>query len=162
MSKGIDIPIDALIDQLNSGLWIGNNNQFYGRVFRNKIHQGIQVIYYDGIEGLDPLKNDFKDAQCFVDVLPERKANADIFEAECRIVFMVNLSAIYPSLNRSEAIESVMTDVVNELMSSQFELTRVISGAEALEDYVFADDTSIDISSDHAFRFDTKLIYTNS
>lgn len=162
MSKGVDIPIDALIDQLNSGLWIDKTCQFYGRVFRNMIDGKIQPLYYIEDEGIDPLKDDQKDAQCFVDVMPTRKMFADIIEAEVRILFMVNLSALYPGISRTESIEQVMQDVIEELMQSQFETVQMVSGYNAFDDYIWKEDTSTDIGYDHVFRFDLKLTYCNT
>jgi hypothetical protein len=163
MSKGVDIPIDALITQLTAGLWTGKNTQFYGRVFRNWIDGKIQPIYYiSAEEGIDPLKDDRKDAQCFVDVMPTRKMFADIIEAECRILFMVSLSALYPGISRVESIEQVMQDVTEELMQSQFDIIQMVSGYNAFDDYIWKEDTSTDIGLDHVFRFDLKLTYCNT
>jgi hypothetical protein len=164
MSKGIDIPIDALIDSFMTRLWTSNNNQFYGRIFRNEKKEGSSVkvvpIYYDGSEGIDPLRNDNKDAQCFVDVMPTRKMFADVIEAECRVLFMVGLSSLYPTLNRTEAIEQVMSDVKNVLIYSGFNIIQMVSGYEAFKDYGWSEDDMIDLT-DHLFRFDLKITYTN-
>ncbi len=163
MSKGIDIPIDALITQLTAGLWTTNNCQFYGRVFRNEFNGKIQPLYYiSAEESVDPLKDDRKDAQCFVDVMPVRKMYADVIEAEVRLLFMVNLSALYPGLSRTESIEQVMQDVTAELMQSQFDLIQMVSGYTAFDDYIWKEDTSTDVGLDHVFRFDLKLTYCNT
>lgn len=162
MSKGIDIPIDALIAQLTADLWTDKNRQFYGRVFRNQVDGKIQPLYYVGEDALDPLKDDRKDAQCFIDVIPTRKMFADVVEAECRIIFMVNLKVLYPGISRTEAIEQVLTDVMPELMASEFEIIQSISGHNALDDYIWKEDTSTDIGLDHVFRFDLKLTYCNT
>lgn len=163
MSKGVDLPIDALIAQLTAGLWADKNTQFYGRVFRNMTNGKIQPIYYINTkEGIDPLKDDRKDAQCFVDVMPTRKMFSDVIEVECRILFMVSLSALYPGVSRVESIEQVMQDVTEELMQSQFETTQMVSGYNAFDDYIWKEDTSTDIGLDHVFRFDLKLIYCNT
>lgn len=161
MSKGIDIPIDALITDMNNYLWLGKANQFYGRVYRNELNDVIQPLYYIGDEAVDALKDDRKDAQCFVDVQSTRKMFADVIEAECRICFMVSLSGLYPSLNRSEAVEQVMADVKDLLMSSQFEIIQMVSGVDAFADYKSPDTNLADMAGNHLFRFDLKLIYQN-
>lgn len=162
MSKGIDIPIDALITQLTANLWTTKTRQFLGRVYRNAVDGKIQPLYYTGEEAIDLLKDDRKDAQCFVDVMPQRKMFADVIEAECRACFMVSLSALYPALSRSEAVECVMADVIGELSQSQFEIIQMISGYTAFDDYIFSGDTSTDFGLDHVFRFDLKTTYTNN
>lgn len=165
MSKGIDIPIDALITDFTNSLWIGNICQFYGRVYRNEVKDGyrtqIQPIYYINHDGIDVLKDDRKDAQCFVDVMPIRKFTGDVIEAEVRVLFMVNMAALYPLLSRSDAIEQVMADVKNELLASEFEITQMVSSYEAFSDYKWEEQSDADTKDDHVFRFDLKLIYIN-
>jgi hypothetical protein len=165
MSKGIDIPIDELIADLTATLWITNTCQFYGRVFRNEKKDGfnvkIQPLYYVGSEAIDPLKDDRKDAQCFVDVMPTRKMFTDVIEAECRVLFMVNLLTLYPLLTRTEAIEQVMLDVKDLIMSSRFETIQMVSGYEAFNDYGWSEDALSDLQNHHLFRFDLKLTYIN-
>lgn len=167
MSKGIDIPIDDLILLFNTYLWTTKVRSFYGRIFRNEIPNGygvkIQPLYYGavGSEPIEVLKDDRKDAQCFVDVMPNRKMNTDVIEAECRVCFMVNLTAIYPTLTRTEAIETVMNDVKNYIMASQFEFIQLVSGYEAFKDYQWNEDVISDMSGNHLFRFDLKTIYLN-
>jgi hypothetical protein len=161
MSKGIDKPIDALIADLNAVLWKGSARQFFGRVYRSESEGKVQPLYYVGTEVVDVLKDDRYDAQCFVDVQPTRKMYSDIVEAECRICFMVNLSAIYPSLGRSEAVETVIADIMRVLMASQFEIERAVSGLEAFADYKSQDVVLADMSTHHLFRFDLKINYIN-
>lgn len=161
MSKGIDIPIDALIADFTAELWTLNTCQFYGRVYRNEFNGVIQPLYYLGTEAVEVLKDDRKDAQCFVDVMPVRKMTADIIEAECRICFMVNLDELYPAVGRSEAIESAMGEVKNLLMSSQFEFIQMVSGPDAFADYKWSEDQISDLQHYHLFRFDLKINYIN-
>lgn len=164
MSTGIDIPIDALVNLLDSSLWISNSKQMLGRVYRNEIpgNSGIQPLYYSGGEAIDVLKNDNYDAQCFVDVMPERNMYADAIEANVRLMFMVDLLTLYPSYSRSESIEQVMGDVVNVLMSSQVEVVKMVSGYESFSDYKWKEDALTDLQNHHLFRFDLKLIYQNT
>jgi hypothetical protein len=165
MSKGIDIPIDELIADFTARLWTMKTCQFYGRVFRNEHKEGftvkIQPLYYVGSEAVDPLKDDRKDAQCFVDVMPTRKMFADVIEAECRVLFMVNLLTLYPLLTRTEAIEQIMKDVKDRIMSSQFTTIQMVSGYEAFNDYQWSEDALSDLQNHHLFRFDLKLTYIN-
>jgi hypothetical protein len=166
MSKGIDIPIDELITSFTAKLWTSKTCQFYGRVFRNEFKDGfsvkIQPVFYIGSEGIDPLKDDRKDAQCFVDVMPTRKMFADVIEAECRVLFMVNLLTLYSTLTRTEAIEQIMLDVKEQIMQSQFEVIQMVSGYEAFNDYQWREDALSDLQNHHLFRFDLKLTYSNN
>ena len=162
MSKGIDIVIDELIADFTAELWTGTTRQFYGRVYRHEIEGAIRPLYYIGTEAVDCLKDDRKAAQCFVDVQPTRNMFADVIEAECRVCFMVDLSIVYKLLGRSEAIEQVMQDVVDVLMSSQFETIQMISGADSFADYKWNETALADLSGNHLFRFDLKTIYTNT
>jgi hypothetical protein len=165
MSKGIDTPINELIDLFLTNLWTSKTRQFYGRIFRNEKRMGfiikIQPLYYVGTEAVDPLKDDRKDAQCFVDVMPDRKMFADVIEAECRILFMVNLLALYPSLTHTEAVEQVMADVKRQIMLSEFETIQMVSGYEAFNDYHWSEDALSDLQNHHLFRFDLLLTYIN-
>lgn len=159
MNKGIDILIDALIADFTSYLWTGNVNQFYGRIFRNELNGKIYPLYYLGSEGIDVLKDDRKDSQCFVEVMPTRKMFADIIEAECRVYFMVNLSMIYPLLSRTDSIEEVMRDVKDIIFNSEFNFVQLVSGVEAFKD--FPDDAISDLSGQHLFRYDVRCNYIN-
>jgi len=161
MSKGIDIPIDNLIADFTSYLWTTKTRQFYGRIFRNSRNGKIQPVYYSGNQGIDVLKDSKKDAQCFADATDDRKMFSDIVEAEVRILFMVNLSTLYPSLSRPDAIEQVMEDVVTVLMLSQFNLVKMVSGEDSFSDYKWSEDALSDLQSHHLFRFDLKTVYTN-
>lgn len=167
MSTGIDIPIDDLIGSFTSELWTDKKRQFYGRVFRSEMPKdsGIKIrpIYYSaaGSEGVDVLKDDRVDAQCFVDVMPVRKMNADITDAECRVLFMVNLASLYPALSRPDAIEQVTKDVKDVIMSSQFGTVQLVSGYEAFADYGWSEDALSDLAGQHLFRFDLNFTYIN-
>jgi hypothetical protein len=121
----------------------------------------VKPLYYVGSEVVDPLKNDTKDAQCFVDVMPVRKMNADVIDAECRVLFMVNLLALYPALTRTEAIEQVMLDVKKLILSSEFETIQMVSGYEAFSDYQWSEDALSDLREHHLFRFDLQTTYIN-
>jgi hypothetical protein len=172
MSAGIDIPIDTLVASFTANLWTTKNCQFYGRVFRSerkvafpKQYEGemikIQPLYYVNGKAVDPLKNDGKDAQCFVDVMPSRKMFADVIEAECRVMFMVNLTAIYPALSRTESIEQVMADVKRQIMFSGFDIIQMVSGYTAFNEYGWSEDALSDLQDNHLFRYDLKLTYIN-
>jgi hypothetical protein len=167
MSAGIDIPIDDLITLFTARLWTTKTRQFYGRIFRMEVKDGyvvkVKPLYY-GAVGADPvetLKDDRKDAQCFVDVMPVRKMNADVIDAECRVLFMVNLTALYPALTRTEAIEQVMLDVKQSIIYSEFQFIQMVSGYEAFNDYQWSEDALSDLKGHHLFRFDLKINYIN-
>jgi hypothetical protein len=87
---------------------------------------------------------------------------ADVIEAECRVLFMVNLLTLYSTLTRTEAIEQIMLDVKEQIMQSQFEVIQMVSGYEAFNDYGWGEDSLSDLQNHHLFRFDLKLTYSNN
>jgi len=169
MSKGIDISIDALIADFTANLWTGKVNSFYGRVFRNERFDTGKVcpeIWLTPDNYIEVLKDTKKEAQCFVDVQPEIKINYDIHTAELWLCFMVNLSAIYPTLTRTEATEQVQKDVKDILLTSRFSITGLITGYEGFKNYDWGESTTVqakaDMSPHYLFRFNLQLIYSNS
>jgi len=171
MSKGIDIPIDSLVTEFNSALWVGKDNQFYGRVFRNERFEAFGTTISPEIwlsankPAIELLKNDNFDAQCFFDVQPTDTINGgDIHNSVIWICFMVDLVALYPLLTRQEATEQVQRDVLDIITTSEFIVTGLVRGFEGFTSYDWGRDTQphADIHPHYCFRFETTLEYVNS
>lgn len=169
MSKGIDIPIDALLADFTTYLWTDKVRSFYGHAFRNVKEGQSKVcpeIHLAGTDKyIDVLKDSSKDAQCFFDVQPGPGNSKDIFTADVWLCFMVNLSKLYPSLSRAEATDQVQRDVIDLLMSSQFEITG-LTGAEGFAAYDWGNDESYqvkaDMSPNYLFKYILQNTYINS
>jgi len=169
MSKGIDIPIDALLAYFNTYLWVGKVNSFYGRVFRNIKNDQSKICPEILLTGtntyIDVLKDSSKDAQCFFDAQPQSPNAKDIFTSDVWLCFMVNLSKLYPLLSRSEAQDQVQRDVIDLLMSGQFEITG-FSGYEGFTGYDWGEDQTIqakaDMSPHYLFKYTLQATYINS
>jgi len=167
MSKGIDIPIDELLGYFNTYLWVGKVNSFYGRIQRNNINGKVypQVLITGTNSYKEVLKDSSKDAQCFFDVQPEPANAKDILTSDVWLCFMVNLSKLYPLLTRSEAQDQVQRDVIELLMSGQFEITG-FSGYEGFTGYDWGEDQTIqakaDMSPHYLFKYTLQATYINS
>ncbi|HEY5590684.1 MAG TPA: hypothetical protein VIK55_06660 [Paludibacter sp.] len=168
MSKGIDIPIDALLADLNTYLWTANIRSFYGRVFRNVKADSSKVcpeIWTVGNKYIDVLKDSSKDAQCFFDVQPSPANSKDIFTSDVWLCLMLNLTNLYPSLSRMEATDQVQRDVMDLLMSSQFEITGM-TGAEGFTGYDWGEDTNVQVKADmsphYLLKYTLQVTYINT
>ena len=167
MSKGIDIPIDELLGYFNTYLWVGKVNSFYGRIQRNNINGKVypQVLITGTNSYKEVLKDSSKDAQCFFGVQPEPANAKDILTSDVWLCFMVNLSKLYPLLTRSEAQDQVQRDVIELLMSGQFEITG-FSGYEGFTGYDWGEDQTIqakaDMSPHYLFKYTLQATYINS
>jgi len=168
MSKGIDIPIDALLADFTSYLWTDKVHSFYGRISRNVKSESSKVcpeIWLSGNKYIDVLKDSSKDAQCFFDVQPGPANSKDVFTADVWLCFMVNLSKLYPSLSRPEAQDQVQRDIINLIMSSPFEITGM-TGAEGFTGYDWGEDTKVqvkaDMSPNYLLKYILQVTYINT
>ena len=171
MSKGIDIPIDALVAVFNSNLWSTKNNSFYGRVFRNERFGSFPSVISPEVyisadqPALEVLKNDSYDAQCFFDVQPNDPiAGGSIHTSTVWICFMVNLVALYPTLTRTEATEQVHRDAERIIEHSKFDIDGLVRGFEGFTSYDWGGDSyqaKADMHPNYCFRFNTKIEYVN-
>ncbi len=168
MSKGIDIAIDALLADFNTYLWTTKVRSFYSRASRNVKADSSKVrpeVWSSENKYIDVLKDSSKDAQCFFDVQPLLANSKDIFTADVWLCFMVNLTSLYPSLSRSEAQDQVQRDVIDLLMSSQFEITGM-TGAEGFTGYDWGEDTNVqvkaDMSPNYLFKYTLQVTYINT
>jgi len=164
MSKGIDIPIDDLLTDFATYLWPTSVRAFYGRIFRNERNGKISPeVWITPNNYIEVLKDTSKDAQCFFDVQPNITMNTDIYTADIRLCFMVNLAKLYPTLLRTEATEQVLADVKNLLMEGQFTINGVTTGITGFSDYDFGDDLQslADMSPHYLFRYNIQTTYIN-
>jgi len=171
MSKGIDIPIDSLVSLFNSYLWTNTTNKtFYGRVFRNERFESFQSkispeIYTSSTDYIEVLKNDNLDAQCFFDVQPTGDSQkSDFHTANVWVVFMIDLSKVYPLLTRQEATEEAHREVELLLLDSKFELkgNSLVRGFNAVIDYDWgenSDQARTDMYPHYCFRFEGTIDY---
>jgi len=169
MSKGIDIPIDSLVADFTANLWTGKVNSFYGRVFRNERFEIGKIspeVWITPNNYIEVLKDYSKDAQCFFDVQPNTSIVSDIHTSDVWLCFMVDLSAIYPSLTRTEAIQQVQKDVKDLIMMSQFTINGLVTGFEGFKDYDWgenqANQAKSDMSPHYLFRYNLSITYVNS
>ena len=169
MSKGIDIPIDALLADFNTYLWTSKVRSFYGRVFRNIKNDQSKVCPEVLITGTNSytevLKDSSKDAQCFFDVQPSPANAKDIYTSDVWLCLMVNLSKLYPLLSRADAQDQVQRDVMDLLMSSQFEITG-FTGYEGFTGYDWGEDSTAqakaDMSPSYLFKYILQTTFINS
>jgi len=163
MSKGIDKPIDACVLNLLAKLYPSNTRQFLGRVFREQSNGKIKPIYYTSSDQyIDCLKNDSIDAQCFFDLQPITKFNSSVLECEIWSLWMLNLTALYPTLTRTEATEQAQYDIGRLLDHPSFEITRIVRDFEGFKGYDFSDINVSSFSPHYLLRFDLKLFYSNN
>ena len=169
MSKGIDIPIDKLVAEFGRLLWVGFNNSFNGRVFRNERFENFQSkispeIHQSGTDVyLEALKDYSSDGQCFFDVQPNIETIGSVYSADVWICFMVNLKTVYPALNRIEATEQAHIDTSELINNSPFNSSEMITGFQGFIGYDWgenADQARADMSPHYLFRYTTKINYT--
>lgn len=165
MSKGIDIHIDALVNDFNNLLWTSlTKRSFYGRVFRNERNDSISPeIWITPHNYIEVLKDYKFDAQCFFDRQPNIDINSNVQQATVWICFMVNLQAIYPTLTRTEATEQVHWDVKGIVEHRPFIVQNLVTGFSGFDSYDWGEDGQYkaDMSPHYLFRFETFIDYAN-
>lgn len=169
MINALDKQINDLIALFTARLWISNVRQFYGRIFRNEVSYEysvkVQPLYYSSqvnAEAIEVLKNDLVDAQCFFDVLPNSTIKNGLIEQDVRLMWMVDLLKLYPTLSRNEATETFYNDVEELINNTNFELIGSVQGAQGFKDYQWSEDALSDLQNNYLFRFDLKLFYINN
>lgn len=169
MSKGIDIAIDKLVQNFNDNLWVGKNNSFYGRVFRNERFENFSSkiapeIWKNGKDYVEVLKNDNFDGQCFFDVQPNIAINGNVYTAEVWLCFMLNLQSVYPAIPRTEATEEAHRDTSDIIVYTEFEMNGLVTGFQGFTGYDWgdnADQARSDMSPNYLFRYNLNLTYVN-
>lgn len=158
---GVDKPIERLRLLFESSLWNGKSNKFYGRCFRNERDGLIPEIKLEiGDEYKEVLLQDFQDSTVFFDVEPNRDAvSKSIVNANVNIYFAVNLTKLYPLLNRIDATETAYKDVINLVNVSGFDFKAIVSGFEAYETWSYDEASKDNMHPYHLFRINTSINY---
>lgn len=162
--------IDAIILEatglFTSRLWTTKNNSFYGRIFRNENEKNISakilpLVATTNDKYIDVLKDTSKDAQCFFDVLPNVEMIGWMEKNTVRVMFMVNLSKLYPTYTRIQATEAAKKEVYNILSSVFDKVDSCVTGYTAFSDYQWIEADGSDVSPHYLFRYDCISFNTN-
>lgn len=158
MSKGIDIPIDALLAKFTSNLWTGNTNSFYGRVQRTIRDGGTFPEWYNSStkDYQDVILNDKVDSTCFFDVQSNEEYN-NRFIADVWICFSVNLNKLYPTISE-RATEYAHEDVLKIIKKSSFKPTGLVRGLNAFSEYNLVKEPD-NMNEFYLFRFNARIMY---
>ena len=158
MSKGIDIPIEALVTKFTNKLWVGNNNVFRGRIQRVLRNGETFPEYYDSTEKRykDVLLNSKVDSTVFFDVQPTEEY-ANQFRADAWICFSVNLKALYPSVSE-RATEYAHEAALKIIKKSSLKPVGLVRGLDAFSEYDLVKQTD-NMNDFYLFRFNTTIVY---
>jgi len=158
MSKGIDIPIDSLVDKFTDKLWVGNNNVFRGRIQRVLRDKETFPEYYDPTDKRykDVLLNSKVDATVFFDVQSNEDYNGR-FNANVWICFSVNLKKLYPNISE-RATEYAHEDAIKIINKSSFKVTGLVRGLDAFSEYSLVKQTD-NMNRFYLFRVEATIAY---
>jgi uncharacterized protein YtpQ (UPF0354 family) len=158
VSKGIDIPIDALVTRFTSDLWNGKTNVFKGRIQRTVRDGGSIPEWYNPTTKRyeDVLLNDRVDATVFFDVQPDEDYHSH-YVAEVRICFAVNLAKLYPLITE-RATEYVHEAALKLIKKSRFNVTGLVRGLDAFSEYELVKESD-NMNQFYLFRFNTTVKY---
>lgn len=159
MSKGIDIPIDALVTKFTSKLWVGFTNVFKGRIQRTVRDDGTFPEWYNPTTNSyeDVLLNDRVASTCFFDPQPTEEYSGH-FIADVWICFAINLKTIYP-LVTERATEYAHEDALKIIKRySSFKPTGLVRGLDAFSEYNLVKQTD-NMNQFYLFRFNTTVKY---
>lgn len=162
----IDTIITDAINTFTGRLWSTNINAFYGRIFRNENNDNISakikpLIATANNEYIDVLKDTSKDAICFFDVLPNIEMTGWMEKNTIRIMFMVNLSKLYPTYTRIQATEAAKKAVYNILSCVFDKVDSCVTGYTSFSDYEWNEAVVSDMSPHYLFRYDCTSFNTN-
>lgn len=114
--------IDTKIDIIQKSIFktIGENVDVYGRVYRNPNKSGVTAeVYVSGLEYKDVFTNDMKSGSVFfIDSETHKFLGGNDFEAEIKIVFMLDLKKFSGVDLRNDS--EVQTKAVLELKKHRF------------------------------------------
>ena len=158
MSKGIDIPIDALVLRFTNELWTESNNVFRGRIQRTLRKGEIFPEYYNPTTKRyeDVLLNKKVDSTCFFDVQPTEEYNG-YFVSDVWICFAINLKTLYPSVTE-RATEYAHEDVLKIIKRTSFKPKGLVRGLDAFSEYNLVKQTD-SMNQFYLFRFNTTVKY---
>lgn len=159
----IDTIIADTLTDLNARLWASNTKLYSGRIFRNFVNESgiIPTVTTANDKYVEVLKDKRYDVQCFFDVLPNGEMIGTMEKNVIRAMFMVNLTALYPTSTRAEATELAKKEVFNLLSCNFDQVTGFISGRTSFADYDFVGKELADMSPHFLFRFDLISFNTN-
>jgi len=158
VSKGIDIPIDALVTRFTNSLWIGNTNIFRGRIQRTVRDGGTFPEWYNPtLERYeDVLLNKFVDSTVFFDVQPAEEYSGQ-FIAEVWICFAINLKKLYPTVSE-RATEYAHEDALKVIRKTSFKPTGLVRGLDAFSEYQLVKESD-NMNQFYLFRWNTVVKY---
>lgn len=133
---GIDVPIKKLTDAFTASLWpTVTNKQFNGRCFRNERNSEVipEVLISGTNDYREVLFDDKLNALCFFDADDTIENVNDEPIQEVRLIFAVNLKAIYPTLayRATEEVHKAVLDIIKRNGQMQFQLQRIETGLSA-------------------------------
>lgn len=161
--KGIDIPIEQLNNILNEYLWVDKGYVAYGRVFPNVSKEGIKPeIMIEGTrQYVEKLPDSSTAGHSFVYVRPEREVLNGSQTARVGIYFTVNLEKLYPEV-KERATEYAHQDAINEIKSSDFKITGIVTGVDAFRDFAYVSQHLDDMQPFYLFRIDAEIVYNTN
>jgi hypothetical protein len=160
--KAIDQAISSLLADFNDYLYVGSRKAYYGRVFRKDENGGIiPEVWVNGNNYLTIVKDTSKDVQLFFDVQPSIQSIADVNTADVWLCCMLNLSTLYPLLDRNEATQTAQRDIKFHILNSEFSINGMVTGAEGFKAYNM-DATLQDLAPHYLLRFNLSLVYINN
>ena len=161
MSKGVDIPIDALVAKFVSKLWTGAGitNNFKGRIQRT-IRGGEEIPeWYNSTtkDYEDVILSDKVDSTCFFDVQSAEEYD-NRFIADVWICFAINLKTLYPAITE-RATEYAHEDVLKIIKkNSSFKPTGLVRGLDAFSEYNLVKESD-NMNQFYLFRWNTTISY---
>lgn len=117
--QGIDTKIDIIQKSVFKNIgW--ENIEVYGRVYRNPTNNGITPeVYISGLEYKDVFTNDLKSGSVFfIDSETHKFLGGNDFEAEVKIVFMLDLKKLSGIELRNDS--EVQNKAVTEIRKHKF------------------------------------------
>ena len=160
MSKGIDIPIDALVAKFTSKLWAGKTNVFKGRIQRVTDNNGnLRPKWFDPSSNryTDVLLQKSNASTSFFDVQPTEEYD-NRFIADVWICFAINLKTLYPAITE-RATEYAHEDVLKIIKkNSSFKPTGLVRGLDAFSEYNLVKESD-NMNQFYLFRWNTTISY---
>jgi len=159
MSQGIDIPINQLVTDMETYLWVGSNHNYYGRIFLNQIDEkNYPQAYKGGGQYEDVLQNDLKDATIFFDVIDTDTVDGIEIQATVKICFAVNLDNLYPTITTERATEYAIGSAFN-FLTTVLEIENITRGIEAFSEYTMASQDKDNMQPYFLFSITSKMSY---
>ena len=159
MSKGIDIPKNALVAKFTSKLWTGKTNVFKGRIQRTIREEGEVPEWYNSTsEDYENVElNDTVASTVFFDVQSAEEYD-NRFKADVWICFAVNLKTLYPLISE-RATEYAHEDVLKIIKkNSSFKPTGLVRGLDAFSEYNLVKESD-NMNEFYLFRWNTTIAY---